>query len=247
MTKSKNSSPIRFVILIGLVMIFSISCQEDDSDDVTDAMDLSTLTSKWEFVDNDELYTLEMNEDGNYIAKKKNATGSGTIRFGDYQISDNTVYFESLGELKITSIDDVNLSGEWRSNTENTPIIISGNRSTTISESDSTNLLCKSWQMVSVNGEEVDTEYALTVIWSNAGTYFVEFDEPTDENEGGLSQWKWNENQPNSLLYNWDGTSNWDDADEITIVELSATSLTIREDYSDDESETFVLKPLHNN
>jgi hypothetical protein len=81
----------------------------------------------------------------------------------------------------------------------------------------------------------------LTVLFSKAGTYFVSYANPEDENDGGLAQWKWKNEAETQLIYSWAEIPVWEDENYIEIPELTSTKLKI---IAGDE--TYILQPFSN-
>jgi hypothetical protein len=121
-------------------------------------------------------------------------------------------------------------------------IIVTATKSDEIPNSAKTALLCRTWNLITVNGESVaGTDMELTVLFSAAGTYFVSFANPADQNDGGLARWTWKDNTQQSFCYSWDGEPTCDGTNEVEVAELTATQATIIE-----ATETYVLQPASN-
>lgn len=96
--------------------------------------------------------------------------------------------------------------------------------------SSNTDMLCKTWDLVTMNGEPVDgTDMELTVLFSRAGTYFVNYANDGYD-EARVAQWKWKNTEETELYYSWEEVPNWETAAYVIISELTSTYLEIVED-----------------
>ena len=89
-------------------------------------------------------------------------------------------------------------------------------------------------------------EYELSVLFSQAGTYFVEFPNPEDEIAGGLASWKWKDETEVDILYSWETPPVWTDDQVVEIIELTNNTLKILEIFSEAYEELYELKPAIN-
>jgi hypothetical protein len=232
-------------ILVLLTVATLISC--DKSENSTDNnVNNITYKAKWLVEENGDYKSFEFNESGNYIIVKNAPEGSATseiVRFGTYETTDDKVLnLSNFGILKIqnTTANRMSFSIATLDNPE-TEINLNAQRQAEIANSTSTDLLCRTWELVTTNGETVaGTDMELTVLFSAAGTYFVTYLNPTDENDGGLAQWVWTNSNEDSLCYSWDGTAPVCNGENtVSITSLSANTLTIVEN-----SDVYVLQPL---
>jgi hypothetical protein len=191
--------------------------------------------------------SFEFNKSGNYIIVKNNlkkSTTSQIVLFGTYEIVDNnTIVLSDFGKIKISEIGttSINFSILPESNPSN-EINIIATKQAEMQSSTKTELLCRTWEMVTVNREDAAAaEMELTVLFSAAGSYFVSFANPEDENDGGLAQWKWKDATESAFLYSWDETPVWDEEGYVEILELTTSKLKIR-----DSEDTYILKPVSN-
>lgn len=237
-----------FTVIISLVVIL-FSCEKDDKNDNNGiTITKETISSKWIVGDNATYKSFEFNKSGNYIIvvdNMKKSTNEEDIVFGNYQIVDDiTIKLENYGTIKITKMDDSNISFSLTLEASNgNEISINASKAEEMQSSSNTELLCRTWNMVSINGENVaGTEDELTVLFSQAGTYFVTYLNSTDEEDGGLAEWKWKDENQETLCYSWDGELTCDGDNEVQI-EVATNSLKITEEF-DGEFEIYILEPL---
>ncbi|WP_159023719.1 hypothetical protein [Formosa sp. L2A11] len=222
------------ILLTLFALTLITGCDSGNNDNDETAEDVS-INSKWIVSNSSEYASFEFNASGNYIIVKNSedekTTDAQTILFGTYNLIDaSTVVLSDFGTLFISDIDEdsINFSIELTSNPES-EIQIEAYKTTEMENSTNTDLLCRTWQMETFNGENViGTEDDLTVIFSRAGTYFVTFTNPSSENEGGLANWSWDNDEQTQLYYSWNEGE--ESTGVVKITELTSTSLIIDED-----------------
>ena len=232
-------------ILVAILVLASVySCKKDEQ---KDPLSKETISAKWVVSNSGDYDSFEFNESGNYIVVKNTttkATNDQIILFGTYKIIDNkTIVLSDFGTLILSKIDEnsISFSIKLTSNPGN-EIIINASKQVESVSSARTDLLCRTWEMVTYNGESViGTDMELTVLFSKAGTYFVSYANPEDENDGGLAQWKWKNEAETQLIYSWAEIPVWEDENYIEIPELTSTKLKI---IAGDE--TYILQPFSN-
>jgi len=232
------------------VMLFSafifVSCNKDNGNPDTDSdvtLNSDILSAKWNVGGSSEYVSFEFNKSGNYIIIRNGMTRSTedpTILFGTYQIVDNKITLSDLGRLTVSDISQNSFNAKLVLNDRpNNEVDISATKQNEIANSSKTDLLCKTWELLTENGESVKgSEYELTILFSAAGTYFVD-----SKYGGGLAEWKWKDSNENNILYSWD---NWEYFGEVSIIELVNNKLVLFEDYEEEGTGTFVLQPLDN-
>jgi len=232
------------VVLFALTMI--ISCEKNENG-TQDILSVEKISAKW-IIDGTSIYkSFEFNKSGNYIIVKKASTDSTSkqsILFGTYEITDNkTLVLSDFGKIKISEINDKSLSFSVSLTTSpTTEVAITASKQAEIQSTTKTDLLCRTWEMLTINGKTVvGTNQQLSVLFSASGTYFVSYANPTDENDGGLAQWKWKDDSQTKLLYSWNEVPVWDETHSVEISKLTADSLKIIEN-----KDVYVLKPKAN-
>ena len=123
--------------------------------------------------------SFEFNESGNYIVVTNTttkSTNSQVIIYGTYEIIDySTIVMSDFGTIKLTMVDEnsISFSIQMASNPE-ANISINATKQEEMEASTNTDLLCKTWKMVEVDGEVVveGSPYDFSVLMSKAGTYF---------------------------------------------------------------------------
>ena len=234
-----------------LCVIFAITCIAGCSSNENDTIETpvnTTINAKWTVNNSTEYKSFEFNDSGNYIitknaadAKKTTTTNEiKTIFFGTYIfIDDNTLELSDFGTLTIDNMDEkaIHFTLKLNNNT-NTETFIEADREEEITNSTNTELLCRTWQLISIDGQNVlGTDEELTVLFSRAGTYFVTNNNPLEE--GGLAEWNWTDSTQTFLEYSWNKGLGSDGIVEVS--NLTSTSLTITED-----GEIFILEPISN-
>lgn len=258
----KNLSKILFLFLF---TAFLFSCSDDDDnnqggDDTTDPTLAEVVTddSKWTSISADsKILSLEFNNSGNYIAVENTlakSTDNQKIHFGTYTRKDaSTITLSDLGTVKVSSVVGNGATMEITLTGSSTPITFRGVKSTEITSTTKTDLLCQTWIITKYNDKSVvSTEYEdMTVLFSKAGTYFVTFPKAKEEDDmGGLAEWKWKpDTNETQFLYTWNGTFEGDyDGSFVTVNELTETYLKITEVFEDEDDETDIweFKPIKN-
>lgn len=239
---------IEKITLLLFLSLITMSCSSNE-EVPNNKIKKETISSKWE-IENSNYKSFEFNKDGNYIvvknasaSKSKSQKNEENILLGEYEIiDDKTINLIDFGQIIISNIDETKMDFTIVDNKTTTTIEVSSTKIEKISSSTNTDLLCRSWKMTEVNGEDVvGTKYELTVIFSQAGTYFVELTNPTPDTEGGLAEWKWKNTSEDKMCYSWENEPNCDVDTSVSIVELTENVLVIVED-----NETYKLQPIAN-
>lgn len=239
------------ILAFVLVLTSIFSCKKDEGKTKT-ILEKETISAKWTVDGTSVFESFEFNKSGNYIVVKTTgtkSTNSQVVLFGTYEILDNeTIVLSDLGTMKILNIGENSISFKITINSDlNTEISITATKQDITASSSKTALLCRTWKMVSLNGESVvGTEYELSVLFSDAGTYFVEFDNPDDESDGGLAQWTWKDSNETKFCYSWEGDPTCDGENEVEITELTKSVLKISEVYLGIETLLYVFEPANN-
>ncbi|HBH47160.1 MAG TPA: hypothetical protein DDX98_00880 [Bacteroidales bacterium] len=240
-------------LLLLVALMFGFTACENESDDNNSGGDLTvnaeTISAKWLITEaSSEYKSIEFNESGNYILQMEDgmkSTEDLIVLFGTYIIlDDNIIQLSDFGTITINSLDNNSISITI-SPAGGSEVTIEADKADDIigSSSSRTDLLCRSWEMVAIDGEPVTgTEFELTVIFSKAGTYFVEYANPVYGDEGGLAQWQWKDSDEEMFCYSWDGAPTCTGENEVTITELTSVKLVIIE-YLYDETFEYELAP----
>jgi hypothetical protein len=181
------------------------------------------------------------------------------IHFGTYKIEGDKIILSGFGVLEAISItaEEFTFSFTLEATGEKGEFV--ANRAADpISSSSRTDMFCRTWRVDKITIDESavsqeDREYyireygadwknevekmrteesaGLIALFSKAGTYLVLYANDDDE-EAGLSEWKWTNGEETAIYYSWD---NWKDdwTDNIVQVkELSNSTLIIQEEES---------------
>ena len=236
-----------------LCVIFAITCIAGCSSNENDTIETpvnTTINAKWTVNNSTEYKSFEFNDSGNYIITKNAADAKTTtttneiktIFFGTYIfIDDNTLELSDFGTLTIDNMDEkaIHFTLKLNNNT-NTETFIEADREEEITNSTNTELLCRTWQLISIDGQNViGTDEELTVLFSRAGTYFVTNNTPYVE--GGLAEWNWTNNSQTILHYSWNKGYEGENDGNVEVSNLTTTSLTITEN-----EQVFILEPISN-
>ncbi len=230
---------LRQILAAIIMMTLIVSCDKDENDSKT-VLKTQTISAKWNVNSSDLYDSFEFNESGNYIVVKKPHPNSQFIYFGTYEIINGTsIELSDFGTIEVSSISNNSIS--FSINTDRkAKTSINASKQAEMAKSSKTDLICKTWEMFSVNGEPVaGTEMELTVLFSKAGTYFVTFSNPMVENDGEIAQWKWKDAAQTQIYYFTENDLVWDDEFFVEIPELTTSTLKIVEG-----SDTYVLRAI---
>jgi hypothetical protein len=224
----KPKQLIVIILLVGSI----ISCKKDKENET---LSKDTISAKWLVTgSNSDYESFEFNQSGNYIVVRNSATKSTAaqiILFGTYQIVDNvTIELSSLGKIKITSIEKSNFSFSLTLQyDQNNQILIVATKASEFSSSTRTQLLCRTWKIVTIDGVNVEgTEDGGSILFSAAGTYLVTW----VGGENGLAQWTWKDSKETTMCYSWEGDPTCNGDNEVQIIELTQNSMKISEKYN---------------
>ena len=185
------------MLLTILVSIIIISCNEDKKIPVEN-LKKETISAKWNTSTPNDYVSFEFNMDGNYIAVKETETKSTDNRnifFGTYTIIDNaTISLSDLGTLEVIEVNDNSMNFIINGNNET---IINASKQKEIETSDNTKLLCRTWNLVSLDDNEISN---FIVLFSGAGTYFVDA-VVEGEQITSLGTWTWCNSDENKLAF----------------------------------------------
>jgi hypothetical protein len=210
-------------ILIAVLFLTSIlSCKKDEKE-TKDDLNKETISAKW-VVDGTSVFeSFEFNESGNYIVVENTTTKSvkgQIVLFGTYEIIDNvTIVLSDLGTMKISQIAESSI--DFQIALESDPsneISITALKQEVIPNSTNTNLLCRTWELISFGGEEMS---GFIVLFSDAGTYFVE-----STYGNGIGTWKWCDSEESKIAFTISKELNCDGLEIIKEIQLTSDSFT---------------------
>ncbi len=236
-------------LLAFLAIMCFVSCDKDDSELKNELETKASINAKWVVEGTSEFKSFEFNESGNYIIVKEGtvkSSASNSILFGTYEYdADQTITLSEFGTIKISDYgtDHMNFVVELKDGTEE-PVSLKATKKEEMGSSERTDLLCRSWKLIRINDVNVEgTEEEITVLFSKAGTYFVEFVNPNPDVLGGLAEWSWSNSSKTAINYSW---TQYGEGGTFDIVELTDNSLKILEEFEGEESEMSTLVPLNN-
>ncbi|HEY3405148.1 MAG TPA: hypothetical protein VGK59_17310 [Ohtaekwangia sp.] len=223
------------ILAIVLVIASVISCSDDSDGKKSDSALKESIEGKWIVtsssgrVSSDSYESFEFNLSGNFII-----VIDGEVIFGIYEvIDDETIELEDYGTFKLVSVDGSSISFTFTPDSGD-EITFTADKAPQVENSSKTKLLCKTWELVELDGEPVaGTDYELTVLFSDAGTYYVSIT--------GLATWQWKDNDETTICYSWEGDPTCTESNQAIIHELTNNKLVISDLLSDYE-----LKPATN-
>lgn len=224
------------------IALFSCKNESDDNEQIIetpvlvgDTVDVATISSKWIIANNEEFKSIEFNESGNYIIVKIPQLKAGTstneeILYGTYTIvNETTIILSGFGTVIFIDFgQEITKIVITLATNPTSPITLEATEKSEITMTTKTELLCRTWELYTVDGEEVaGTFYESTVLFSAAGTYFVDFADPEMDEYGGLAQWTWSNNLQKSFCYDWETTPVCNGDNSVEIVSLTETELKV--------------------
>lgn len=219
---------INFKYLFLFAMVFSvlIACKKDEEEDNTtdtgvENVEKSTVSAKWEVEGNTDYETFEFNESGTYVVVKNSPDKNpeeDIILFGTYTIDGNLLILSDFGTIKVMTLTDDEMSFAIKLEGETDyGDTLTAKKSEELPASTNTQLLCRTWKLVTLNGDSVaGTSNELLMVFYTSGTYVVTYIE--NEQLGGLAEWKWFDSDENVICYSWDGPPNCEDVAEIHVL-----------------------------
>lgn len=183
---------LKLAMLSLLFISFLASCEKDenisepsqeqkkstkDDNEVTK----ESISAKWVVSGNSEYKSFEFNESGNYIIVKEGPLKSDDneiVLYGTYEVnSDGSITIDAVGVISVTFNGDNTIDIELALlETPDVKIPMSAEKVEAIAVGTKTEMLCQSWRMESVNDSStLGTIMDMTVIFTEAGTYFVTF------------------------------------------------------------------------
>ncbi|RLD55754.1 MAG: hypothetical protein DRJ01_16205 [Bacteroidetes bacterium] len=230
-------------LIVAILFITSfISCEKNE-DDLNISLNEETISAKWIVEGSSDYESFEYNESGNYIIVKNTtvkSTKSQIVLFGTYQIIDNkTIVLSDFGTMSISNIEE-NLIG-FLINLDSNPaneITVNAVKQDEIANSTKTKLLCRTWELVSFGETDIGD---FIILFSDAGTYFVEGG--SESGEGTLGTWKWCNPEETKLAFTVDNFLDCDGLEIIEEIQLTSDSFT-GIDMENGEPEVMVMKPV---
>lgn len=232
-----------------LFALILLSCEKEND------INTSNINAKWEVTSPNSSYkSFEFSSDGFFLVVKSNIAKSTSEEdsciFGTYNLSDQTVVLENFGRLEIKELANNQLAFSFKLITGSSESIdIAAKKTTEMSETPKTNLLCRTWKLDRINGKSVvGKPEEFTVFFSKARTYFVQYRNPDEDHENGLALWKWGNTDQNFIYYSWDETFIDEEENKVHVNELTASKLVMTEYYHADldgeNFEVFELSPV---
>lgn len=238
---------LKLLFTLAMIFVIVIACKKDKEEETTAQTDVvnvekSTVSAKWEVEGDSDYDTFEFNESGTYVVVKNSPDKNpedDIILFGTYTIDGNLLILSNFGTIKVLSLSDVEISFAIKllGETEYGETLVA-NKSEELPASTNTQLLCRTWKLVTLNGDSVaGTSNELLMVFYTSGTYVVTYIE--DDQLGGLAEWKWFDSDENVICYSWDGPPNCEDVAEIHVLEQNLLEVSDTYFY-------YVMVPINN-
>jgi len=277
---------LRMVIISLITTLLVLSCGKNDDDEKEATETIEKISAKWDVPQPAEYLSLEFTEDGDYIiilpsnqTKSRKITSAGnsflkhpvskdvslrsleaaSIVVGTYKVNEAKIELANYGTLDIINLTENEFSFKLTlKGSSSTQDYYTTKAATTIANSSRTKLLCKNWNIESVEWEPRDYDgdgyidnddegtdlIGTTVFFSKYGTYLVIYPPQYYIEEGEdpfmLAYWKWKDSNENVLLYS-DSNNEWgeDNGGEVDVVSLTENEMTFSED-----GNTFHMKAI---
>ncbi len=238
---------LKLLFTFAIILIIVSSCKKDEKEETPPEPDpitieKSTISAKWEVETDSDYKTLEFNESGTYVVVKSSPdkdTKEDIILFGTYTIEGDQLVLSNFGRVLVKSISDeeMTFSIKLEEETEFGETLLA-KKSEELPSSTNTQLLCRTWRLVTLNGDTVTgTENELLMVFYQSGTYVVTYIE--NEELGGLAEWKWRDTEEDVMCYSWDGPPDCSSLADIN--ELTSEILDVSDTYY-----RYILVPENN-
>ncbi len=179
-----------------------------------------SIRGKWDVTGTSIFTSFEFNESGNYIVvvdESAKSTNEELVAFGVYEITgDNTIVLSDLGTITVNEINENIISFSIELLTNPSPVIINASKESEIEGTTNTDLLCRTWKLVSFGGVEIPDYY---VLFSKAGTYLVDY-----EGESGLGTWIWCNSEEDKIAFEIDYVLNCEGINIVKEIQITTES-----------------------
>jgi hypothetical protein len=188
------------------------------------------VTGKWEVSNSSRYKSFEFTESGNYIVIRKSSSKSTAdeVEMGVYDFGeDGSIILPGFGEIE--NFESTGNSANFDVNDESypgDPEPVLSIKSAQYQETTKTELLCKTWKVVSFNGKSTNPGNAKEILFSRSGTYLVSYLDGTT----GLSSWQWKDNKEEYICYSWYGNPSCNGSNEVKVYDLTESSCKLNED-----------------
>jgi hypothetical protein len=213
-------------ILIAVILVVMSSCKKKSSEETTSPPAAPTVNAKWIVggVEAAQFTSFEFNKSGQYIVMMP-----AGVSYGNYSISGVSMVLDNFGDLTVTKLTNTELGFilTMPKKSGKTEYTISTTKAQEIPATGNTALLCRTWNLDSINHESVvGTPNEIQALFTPAGTYFIHY-VYNNSNAGAL--WKWLDSKQDMLCYGWEGSVTCNGDQECKIDKLTATKLVMSE------------------
>jgi hypothetical protein len=195
---------------------------------------LALFSAKWEIISrNRDFVSFEFDKHGNFLAIKNDDAGDPAVYLGKYTVrSWNTLELEDYGVITLQARMNNAVNFTFATMESDMPVTYQAreNRSS-LDNSRQTDLLCRTWQAVAVNGQdarEIGGEHL--TFFSRTGVLYVVY---LNRNRSALGQWKWKDSSRREFVYSWDNGKTWG-TDRI----LTLTDTLWKDEWASDKYDT---------
>lgn len=204
---------LKLLFVFALIFAAILSCEKDDKEETPPEVPpvtilKSTISAKWEVEGDSDYEILEFNESGTYVVVKTSPdkdTNEDIILFGTYYVEGDKLILSNFGVVWVQSLTDDMMTFRIKlDGVVDYGETLTANRSEELPSSSNTTLLCRTWHLITLNGDSVaGTDNELFFVFYKSGTYFVTW--VYNDNLGGLAEWKWYDSNESAFCYSWDG------------------------------------------
>lgn len=211
-------------IITGIfVLTCLLSCNIDEKDSDIVRVNETTLCARWMVVGSSDFESFEFNENGHYIVVKDTSVESSgeRVTFGTYEIlDDNSIQLFDFGTLAVSGISETSIRFSIRplSNLDSV-VVINASKHDELERSINTDLLCRSWEVISFGDEAMSNMY---IIFSRTGSYLVNAVVEGKEITR-LGVWSWCNADQNKLAFTIDNVLDCDGVDIIKEIQLTSS------------------------
>jgi len=229
-----------FALFIGATLVTSCSSDDSQENEIDKTqITVDNISGKWLTNNAEGLQSIEFNESMSYILVELDGFLDTESYFGTYSINNNSeIVLGDLGVLSSIDLSENTLDFVYETSDGDIASFKTNGVVETISSSLKSEWLSKTWNLISVDDELVEgTDDALHVLFSQVGTYYVDF---INDNYDFNSQWMWQNDTEQVICYSHSGSPDCiADENEVIIVEVTDTKLVMSED-----DVIFVMEPL---
>jgi hypothetical protein len=169
-----------------------------------------------------QMVSIEFLTDSTYIV----ILNDGTVTTGTFKVTDSTsITLPNFGVLSDIKIADGDMDFKLQCN--GTDIILYANQSNKIALTSDTKLLCRTWLLVPPEyGDSMyhytkdNTVDRITILFSSAGTYLVQYFQKDTLVLANIANWKWHASRAMTIQFWWGNNEPTGDDDGVVTIEV---------------------------